>query len=196
MFTSVSSRLMMTAMAASSLLKLLSPETPMISKSSWEDSPEIQKKSEWNKFSTKDQRNRKVLFEMTVKMTSFYAFIHHHMDSIFKPSPCRLKGSTFKGTKHSMKAIFLNALLRNKMVTGLKDQWKYSCLSSCMYWLTAYLFLLFVFYLNGRLKLNVGVGGGVDILLHPLAFLLKLFKCFFSVWIVQILKTINKQIGK
>lgn len=41
MFTSVSSKLMMTAMAASSLLKLLRPGTTMLSRSSWEGSPAL-----------------------------------------------------------------------------------------------------------------------------------------------------------
>lgn len=39
MLTSVSSNLQMTSMAASSLLKLLSPGTTMLSKPSWDDSP-------------------------------------------------------------------------------------------------------------------------------------------------------------
>ncbi|TNN45177.1 hypothetical protein EYF80_044627 [Liparis tanakae] len=41
MFTSVSSKLMMTAMAASSLLKLLRPGTTMLSRSSWSDWEEL-----------------------------------------------------------------------------------------------------------------------------------------------------------
>lgn len=39
MLTSVSSKLKMTAMAASSLLKLLKPGPTMLSKSSWDGSP-------------------------------------------------------------------------------------------------------------------------------------------------------------
>lgn len=41
MFTSISNMLMMTAMAASSLLKLLRPGTTMLSKSSWDGWPEL-----------------------------------------------------------------------------------------------------------------------------------------------------------
>lgn len=59
MFTSVSSKLMMTAMAASSLLKLLRPGTTMLSRSSWAGSPE------WNRAKQK-MRSEKIITPLTV----------------------------------------------------------------------------------------------------------------------------------
>lgn len=61
------------------------------------------------------------------------------------PLACRFKGSTFKGTKLELKAVFFNALLINKLVNGLKH-------------LKNYFILFFGLFSRRKTKVYVFVG--------------------------------------
>lgn len=80
-FVSVSKRLMITAMAASSLLRLLSPGPTTLSKSSWEFSPD-------DIWATRDRLKKRQVRLLHRGKTSYYIELPIGVSSSEKAAPC------------------------------------------------------------------------------------------------------------